>query len=82
MQQYLAELVNVLEYMHGKKIAHRDLKPENCLLDSKMHIKVSDFGASKLCIPTSKANKQTPSPDPVQMKKTKVRRGTLVGTKE
>eukprot|EP00829_Urostomides_striatus_P021802 TRINITY_DN9893_c0_g1_i2.p1 TRINITY_DN9893_c0_g1~~TRINITY_DN9893_c0_g1_i2.p1 ORF type:complete len:373 (-),score=92.17 TRINITY_DN9893_c0_g1_i2:11-1129(-) len=82
VQQYLAELVNVLEYMHGKKIAHRDLKPENCLLDTKMHIKVSDFGASKLCLPTTNANKQAQISTSIQVKKTKMRRGTLVGTKD
>jgi 3-phosphoinositide dependent protein kinase-1 len=27
---------------------HRDLKPENILLDHNMHIKVADFGCSKI----------------------------------
>ncbi len=45
-KHYLAELLSVVEYLHQAKIAHRDLKPENILLDSKNHVKISDFGAA------------------------------------
>ncbi|RNF00232.1 protein kinase A, partial [Trypanosoma rangeli] len=41
---YHAELVLAFEYIHGKDIIYRDLKPENLLLDSKGHVKVTDFG--------------------------------------
>ena len=41
------ELVNVLEYMHGKGVVHRDLKPENILLDDLGHIKLVDFGSAR-----------------------------------
>ncbi len=74
-QQYLAELVDVLEYLHTKGVAHRDIKPENCLLDEHMHIKLSDFGSAKFC-----NKKPTESKDPESPPKQRLRRGTLVGT--
>lgn len=45
---YIAELVLAVEYLHNNGIIHRDLKPENILLDSAGHIKLIDFGLSKL----------------------------------
>ncbi|KAG1838183.1 kinase-like domain-containing protein [Suillus subalutaceus] len=40
---YAAQIVDALEYMHGKDVTHRDLKPENLLLDSQFRIKITDF---------------------------------------
>jgi len=37
-----------VEYCHKNKVAHRDLKPENILLDSKMSVKIADFGLSNI----------------------------------
>ena len=34
--------------MHSKGISHRDLKPSNLLFDENNHLKVVDFGCSKL----------------------------------
>ncbi|TPX40141.1 hypothetical protein SeLEV6574_g06760 [Synchytrium endobioticum] len=44
---YAAEVVCAFEYMHSKDIIYRDLKPENLLIDSKRHIKFTDFGFAK-----------------------------------
>lgn len=41
---YIAELVLAVESVHKMHYIHRDLKPDNILIDSKGHIKLSDFG--------------------------------------
>eukprot|EP00347_Sterkiella_histriomuscorum_P000019 403377493 len=45
---YFAEIVLALEYLHQNNIFYRDLKPENILLDQDGHIKLADFGISRL----------------------------------
>lgn len=45
---YAAEIVLALKYLHENKIIYRDLKPENILLDYLGHIKLTDFGLSKV----------------------------------
>jgi serine/threonine protein kinase len=48
VQFYAAELVLAIEELHENNIVHRDLKPDNILLDAKAHIKLTDFGLSKI----------------------------------
>ncbi len=50
---YIAQLVNILEYLHRNGIIHRDLKPENLLLcpdpssEGRIeYVKVIDFGTA------------------------------------
>ncbi|XP_076320504.1 serine/threonine-protein kinase greatwall-like isoform X2 [Tachypleus tridentatus] len=47
---YIAEVSMALEYLHRHNIVHRDLKPDNMLISSKGHIKLTDFGLSKITI--------------------------------
>lgn len=44
---YAAEIIDILEYMHGMGLIHRDIKPENLLLTVDGHIKLADFGSVK-----------------------------------
>uniref|UniRef100_A0AAR2J925 non-specific serine/threonine protein kinase n=1 Tax=Pygocentrus nattereri TaxID=42514 RepID=A0AAR2J925_PYGNA len=47
-RMYFAETVLALEYLHSYGIVHRDLKPDNLLITSMGHIKLTDFGLSKV----------------------------------
>ena len=45
---YIAETVLALEYLHSIGIVHRDLKPDNMLINAEGHIKLTDFGLSRI----------------------------------
>ena len=58
---YLSEICIALEYLHRHGIIHRDLKPDNVLIAEDGHIKLSDFGLSRLSQGTH-AVPERPSP--------------------
>ncbi|CAH2102602.1 unnamed protein product [Euphydryas editha] len=45
---YVAEVVLALDYLHKHNIVHRDLKPDNMLISKTGHLKLTDFGLSKI----------------------------------
>jgi len=50
-RMYAAEIVLALEYLHKHQIAHHDLKPDNILVNAQGHIKLTDFGLSRISVP-------------------------------
>lgn len=58
-QFYCAEITMALEYLHKHGIIHRDIKPDNMLLSETGHVKLTDFGLSKIEI--SRGNNQRPN---------------------
>ncbi|TCD70832.1 hypothetical protein EIP91_001522 [Steccherinum ochraceum] len=47
-RNYIAEVVLGLESLHERGIVHRDLKPDNLLIDQHGHLKLTDFGLSRI----------------------------------
>ena len=44
---YIAHIITIFEYLHGKNIIYRDLKPENILINKNGYLKLTDFGFAK-----------------------------------
>jgi ABC-type branched-subunit amino acid transport system substrate-binding protein len=53
VQQVLAEILEILDFMHSHNVIHRDVKPSNIVrdLDGKLHL--IDFGAVKQIVTTA-----------------------------
>jgi len=42
------QVLEGLAFLHGNSILHRDVKPENILINYEGHVKLTDFGISKI----------------------------------
>lgn len=47
-QKYIGEVVLCVQHLHSREIIHRDLKPDNFLIDAQGHLKLTDFGLSRM----------------------------------
>ncbi|CAG8104580.1 unnamed protein product [Penicillium olsonii] len=47
-KKYTAEVILGVEHLHNRGIVHRDLKPDNLLIDQSGHLKLTDFGLSRM----------------------------------
>ena len=45
---YACEILLALEYLHENGVMYRDLKPDNVLIADNGHVKLADFGLSKM----------------------------------
>lgn len=50
---YIVEVMLALEHLHSKGVMYRDLKPDNIMVDHFGHIKLVDFGLSKINVDES-----------------------------
>ncbi|MCO5598837.1 hypothetical protein L7F22_052936 [Adiantum nelumboides] len=78
-RQFVAEVVNGLEMLHGQGVVHRDMKPDNLLIDQKGHLKLTDFGLSKIGL-LGRQNRQQMQAPTQQPSGSNTGRGSLSGT--
>ncbi|TKA58364.1 hypothetical protein B0A53_00103 [Rhodotorula sp. CCFEE 5036] len=60
VKEWMAELVDALEWLHSSGWAHRDVKPQNLLLDADGHLLLTDFGSAAPLLPASSSSPSSP----------------------
>jgi len=63
---YFAEMITAVHHLHRMGYLHRDIKPENFLIDARGHIKLADFGLSKM-VGVEEEIKEDPTPQNLAM---------------
>lgn len=82
-KKYLAEVVLGVEHLHSRSIVHRDLKPDNLLIDQKGHLKLTDFGLSRMGLigrQKRALNPKSSEPVPDLLKSGPFHRATSIGS--
>ncbi|EMP37031.1 Serine/threonine-protein kinase greatwall [Chelonia mydas] len=54
--KYISEAALALDYLHRHGIIHRDLKPDNMLISNEGHVKLTDFGLSRVTLNRGKGS--------------------------
>lgn len=60
---YICEVLLGFKYLHERNIVFRDIKPENILIDIDGHIRIADFGLSKVIQQDERSNSICGSPE-------------------
>jgi serine/threonine protein kinase len=47
-RSYAYQVLCAIYYLHVHRVIHRDIKPENLLIDAEGHLKLCDFGLSRI----------------------------------
>merc|ERR1719240_909002 len=47
IQNFSYQMLNGIEFCHANRIMHRDIKPQNLLIDSRLRLKLADFGLAR-----------------------------------
>ncbi|ORY88772.1 kinase-like domain-containing protein [Leucosporidium creatinivorum] len=79
VRRWMADLVEVVEWLHAEGWAHRDIKPQNLLLTARGHLLLTDFGsAAPLTHPAPLSSPAPSRPPPTSIARKHSR--ALVGT--
>merc|ERR1740123_2133357 len=47
IKSFCFQLCKGVEFCHANRVLHRDLKPQNLLIDSRLRLKIADFGLAR-----------------------------------